>query len=241
MTSIFLRELIVTRIFKKTGIFGFGKTIYEDFCDVCQAQLNSSNPLVRKEDVDESMYCRQCAVKLGIDLEPHSWRHTDSEIFRYDSRDFFLDKIDGQEKIVYSCCHCDGLLVAIKTGDRISRKYYKVGSKNSSSISYKCYRVQHSQRYSGDGHVKNMLTCQHEFITVASNFEDSYLAEKKLKEIKLDDSHILVEMYGHLDYESIAYGKKYIWCSKCGLHHSLSKSRLKELNSKGINLDWYVK
>ena len=226
-------------IYHKTGIFGLGKTIYKEYCDICNQELNPLNPLVRKEDPDDSMYCRQCALKIGIDLQPHSWSHADSTILKYDERDFFVDKIDGHEKIVYSCCHCDGLLVATKNGNKISRKYFKVGNKNSSVTSFKCHRVPHDQRYSDDGHVKNMLTCQHDFITVASNFEDSPEAAKKYKEITLDDSHILVGMYGHLDYEAIAYGKKYIWCSKCGLNFNLSKTKLRELNHKGINLDWY--
>lgn len=228
------------RIFStKSSFFGFGKseTSYKDYCDKCNVELISMEHLYRTEDKDEAMFCKSCAIQLNIELEPHSWP-SDKKIIEYDTRDFFID-VEKKEKIIYSCVHCDGLLVATKEVNRLNRRYYKVGNENYLSQSFKCRRESHSSRLEG-GHVKKMLTCSHSFVTVASTRNNSIEAHKKFNELTEKTNSILVDMYGHINYEAVAFGRKYIWCKKCGLYYQLTPSQERELQAHGINKDWYL-
>jgi hypothetical protein len=175
-------------------------------------------------------------MTLKADIQQHDWP-TDSEIFNTPaswSGHWTLDSIDGQEKFIKHCCYCYGLLVGKRTGTKLFRSYYEIGRKTPTPIEPKCTRIQKPLR---NGHYATCLECTHNFVTVASSYDNSAKAHElftKLKESELN------QILGKIDHEAAAFGRRYIWCSKCGLYYELPRYREKELLSKGINLNWYV-
>lgn len=145
-----------------------------------------------------------------------------------------FDNIDGKEKFIKHCYHCQGLLVGEKVGTKLVRSFYEVGRTRPTTTEPNCTRIQRPLR---KGHDEACLECTHNFVTVASSRDDSIKAHRLFTELKHSE---LNRVFGRIDYEAAAFGRRYIWCSKCGLYYDLPTDREKDLPPKGINMDWYI-
>lgn len=141
------------------------------------------------------------------------------------------DTLDNQDKFIHSC-HCGSLLIAYTKGKSTTRSYYSIGSRLPSSIEPKCRDI--NLEFSNDNASSN---CTHDFIEVATSRVDESTGKKLLKQLKNSAAN---DILGPIDHEAAAFGRRYIWCSKCGLYYDLPKYREKELKRKGINKEWYI-
>jgi hypothetical protein len=225
-------------VFRKTGFWIFGATTRHEICDRCREEIQKIDGIPEwysdKDKPSGERYCRRCAISLGIDLEPHDWP---SDIEITDSRGSerlfrgMTNKADGQEKYIESCFHCNALLVATIRGTNVDRSYYSVGKTYPTRTKPQCTRRK--MELIG-GHLKNQLTCHHNFVEVANSRDQSTQEKEYFQDLGETQIHTKV-------LETTNSGRRNIWCSKCGLYYDLPIYRETKLKAVGINTDWYVK
>jgi hypothetical protein len=222
-------------VYKKSGFLGLGGSVRHVLCDGCGCDVENKELYFNSVPNTSLFFCRDCAIQRKINLEPHDWPTdqalaTDAAIYR---SWWCQDKNDGKSKFIKHCFQCNALLVGEAVGSKLSRQYYKVGEGLSTLVEPKCHRAKIEFL---NGHNKRQLECEHEFITVASSRDDGIDAKKTYDDLK----NSVANKFFAIDHEAAAFGRKYVWCKKCGLFYDLPRYREGELKSRGINLDWYL-
>jgi hypothetical protein len=144
------------------------------------------------------------------------------------------DTNDGKEKFIKHCHRCDSLLVGVKSGEKLNRLFYEVGSNSAKTTESKCVSYEYE---TGRAHPRDRRKCKHSFLEVASSRVTEKVGKELLQTLKESAANSLL---GGIDHEAVAFGRRYIWCSKCGLFYGLPKYKEKDLKEVGINEDWYV-
>lgn len=223
-------------IWEKQGLLGLGQSKRKDLCDRCGEDVTSEEKFFNPDPPTSEFFCRSCALAMNINLKPHNWP-TDKTLFGNPAsfcQHWMKDTSDGKEKFIKQCFRCSSLLVGRKVGENFERSFYEVGSSSSKTVEPDCIeRVGEFLR----GHPKDQLRCRHIFIEVATSRVSDAEGEKLLNTLK-DSS--ATSIFGMIDHDAAAFGRRYIWCRNCGLFYDLPRYKEKDLKKIGINEDWYL-
>lgn len=121
---------------------------------------------------------------------------------------------------LYRSCIC-GDVVVITIGIPHHFEYYRVGDRRPTTIPYPCSR-----------NVRKHEHCEHNWLILAENDTPYEEGLKKYKEYKQNPAMGFL-LDSEDDYEHMAFGSTKFWCSRCGLYHNLSPSKVKLLPSIG--------
>jgi hypothetical protein len=223
-------------IWERTGIFGLGQRTCRYLCDRCSKDVTNEKRFSNPTPPTSHCFCRDCAMALKVDLNPHDWP-SDEALFDAPeswSWHWMKDTSDGKEKFIKHCNRCASLMVGLKIGKKLDRLFYYVGSNSPKTKEPKCHENKSELER---GHPKDRWNCKHTFVEVATSRVSDSEGKKLLNELRQSAAH---QILGAIDHESVAYGRRYIWCSKCGLFYDLPKYRDNELKKIGINTEWYL-
>ena len=209
----------------KQGILGLGRPLVKWYCDRCGVECQN------QFYAEPKMYCRACANSIDPDIV-HMWPRDDI-VRGYMVDEFFLDTLDGKQKLIESCNRCLGLLVVVRSGSEFQRNHYRLGSSHPSAKNCPC--IDHPG-YDQSGNVKIQTTCEHDYtvIGISKHLDDESIS--KYKHMMASRNHMVEAMYGtdEIDIQYHCFGTTHYWCHKCGLHRSLNPQREHLLPRKGL-------
>ena len=209
----------------KQGILGLGRPLVKWYCDRCGVECQN------QFYAEPKMYCRACANSIDPDIV-HMWPRDDI-VRGYMVDEFFLDTLDGKQKLIESCNRCLGLLVVVRSGSEFQRNHYRLGSSHPSAKNCPC--IDHPG-YDQSGNVKIQTTCEHDctVIGISKHLDDESIS--KYKHMMASRNHMVEAMYGtdEIDIQYHCFGTTHYWCHKCGLHRSLNPQREHLLPRKGL-------
>ncbi len=209
----------------KQGILGLGRPLVKWYCDRCGVECQN------QFYAEPKMYCRACANSIDPDIV-HMWPR-DNIVRGYMVDEFFLDTLDGKQKLIESCNRCLGLLVVVRSGSEFLRNHYRLGSSHPSAKNFPC--IDHPG-YDQSGNVKVQTTCEHDFTVIGTSKHLDDESISKYKHMMASRNHMVEAMYGtdEIDIQYHCFGTTHFWCHKCGLHRSLNPPREHLLPQKGL-------
>lgn len=180
-------------------------------CDLCNRSIS------RAESLDLCWSCRSS--------------HSDNTHLKWN-----IYPINSETMRVNVCFFCGGVQIIRRVkGTAWLYEYMRVGSTLVSNESFHC----HKERETIEKVFVTQKKCNHNWLVLRDTTVPLAIGEKKLAELKSEDykfSNFLAEI-SEEDLPFMAFGMKWYWCAKCGLHytpHPLMEHRLPKVGMMAL-------
>lgn len=215
----------------------------ETRCDRCHVRITSPSDVytlcnncflinpqkIREHEVKleysrliEGLTCVLCKANVNNAQQNHSCYKC---VFKHPDRAHSGWYIYSDYKVgtkLYRSCICGDVLI-ITIGQSHEFEYYKVGNRKPVSVPYLCSR-----------NVRSHVYCEHDWLVLAENDTPYEIGVKKYLEYKQNPAMgLLLDIED--EFEHMAFGSTKFWCSRCGLFHDLSPSKVKLLPRVGYH------
>lgn len=200
------------KIISPSGVY----TLCKDCFLINPHQLRQHDVKLDYQRMIEGSTCVLCKVKV-ISEQNHCcnncvYQHADKT-----HSGWYINSDYQEDTKLYRSCLCGDMFVVTigRTQQTNKFDYNKVGKRQPVSIPYQCSR-----------NIKSCGNCEHDWLILANNETPYDAGMKKYLDYKQNPAMGLLLDFED-DFEYMAFGSTKFWCSRCGLYHDLSPSKVK--------------